>query len=140
MDKELLEKKKQLQKAKNIFAKLSGLELLNLEEMSLYELISEDQYLCKAHPNSCISFDVDVADIVNWMKDNMPFRDGSEVFLIINSYCLHVRICNIKEAYTSIWDTLGSALFVSIDKKKMYEFGADSRDEYNYLFDEFDLQ
>ncbi len=140
MDKELLEKKKRLQKTKNILKELAGLEIISIEEISLSELVDMDMRRNKMIPDSKIGFSDDISAIVNWIENNVPFKEDSDFYFIVNTHCVKARIANSEEAYSSIWAKMGRAIFLSDSKKTMYEFGCDSRDEYNYLFDKCDLE
>lgn len=139
MDKTVLEKKKQLQRVKNRIAAFSGLEIFDFEEKYLDEIVDMECYRNKTLPEDKIRFDSNMQDIINWIIDNTPFHDESEIFLLVDSYCVHARILSRNEAYTSIWRTTHSITLISDDWRYMYEFGSDSRDEYHYLFDKYRL-
>ena len=111
MDKELLEKKKRLQKTKNILKELVGLEIISIEEISLNELVDMDLRRNKMIPDSKIGFSDDISAIVNWIEKNVPFKEGSDFYFVVSTHCVKARIANSEEAYSSIWAKMRRAIF-----------------------------
>ncbi|MCR5628864.1 hypothetical protein [Eubacterium sp.] len=142
MNRQLYEKKKKLQKTRNILKNISGVEIHSIKEISSDGLVDKDVYRNKIIPDSKICFTEDISIIVNWIENNTPFQEGDDFGFIVNCCYVNAKIVDIKEAFSSIWmaEEYEGVLFLSNDLKTMYEFGSDSRDEYHYLFDKYDLK
>lgn len=137
MDKALLERKKNLQRTKNILTEIAGIEVLDLEEKNFFDVIDSEIFNNKICPDSKIDFRKDSAEIVNWIIDNTPFVTGDNTYLLINNYSVYVKIIDLKMLYRTLWDKEGAVIILSEDKHHLYEFGNDSRDEDNYVFDKY---
>ena len=137
MDKALLERKKNLQRTKNILTEIAGIGVLDLEEKNFFDVIDSEIFNSKICPDSKIDFRKDSAEIVNWIIDNTPFVTGDNTYLLINNYSVYVKIIDLKMLYRTLWDKEGAVIILSEDKHHLYEFGNDSRDEDNYVFDKY---
>lgn len=64
-------------------------------------------------------------------------------YIVLNGFLIKIQILNIKTAIIGLWNGIYEYHkgFVLINEKKstMFEFGSDSRDEENYLFDKYPL-
>ena len=137
MDKALLERKKNLQRTKNILTEIAGIEVLDLEEKNFFDVIDSEIFKSKIYPDSKIDFCKDIDEIVNWIVDNTPFVTGDNTYLLIRDYSVYVKIMDLKMLYRTLWEKEGAVIILSEDKHHLYDFGNDSRDEYNYVFDKY---
>ncbi|MCM1507648.1 MAG: hypothetical protein NC177_11015 [Ruminococcus flavefaciens] len=130
-DRKLLEKKKKLQRVRNMLKSTDGIEVIEICD-GLNIRIAE-YYSCEKVPDSRISEDSD--NIYEWITDCMKFRNNMIVYLLCEGVPVKIRITDVQTAVKSLWDAHGTITTAVENLEKVYEVGNDSRDECNYLFD-----
>ena len=84
------------------------------------------------------------SEIVEWIIDLVDFETTQIWYLWAYDYLVKVQILHVRTAIQNFWEHINpdSKGFVLIaeNKKIMYEFGNDSRDEDNILFDKYFLK
>ena len=71
----------------------------------------------------------------------MDFQIDQIWYIWLNGFLVRIQILNIKAAIMGLWNNIDSRhkhfVLINENRNMMYEFGSDSRDEYNYLFDKY---
>lgn len=144
VDRELLQKKKILQQTKNIFSEIEGIRVLNYTEQNIFDknyLQSIDFYNTAKEADSKIAYFSEESEIIEWIIGLVDFETARIWYLWVYDYLVRVQILDIRMAVQNLWEYINpdSKGFVLIDENKtiMYEFGNDSRDEDNILFDKY---
>ena len=146
VDKEKLQKKINLQKTKNIISKIEGIQVIDYEEQYLFD----EEYLRKIKffssdkvADSKISDYSNDYEVIEWIYKLMDFQIDQVWYIFLNGFLIKIQILDIKTAIMSLWNGIYEydKGFVLVNEKKstMFEFGSDSRDEENYLFDKYPL-
>lgn len=149
LDKELLEKKKKIQKVRNALKTFQGIKLLCIYEKcdSTLERISENLsglgYCSNTkQPDSKISVDYNDSLVYQWIIKNMRLKNDDILFLLYHGIWIKIQIIDVMLAAQSLWNnTDGTKGFTILneDMDKLLDVGYDSRDELNYLFDEYSI-
>lgn len=150
IDREILEKKKRLQKVRNTLKEISGIEVLCIYEnqyipkfCGMWERLSELGYCSPDKiPEDKIDCKSEDSVIYQWFIDRTKLENGMTVYLMCRNVWVKVMISDIRTAVKDLWDVIGSQNGITIvneDLTILKELGSDSRDEYNYLYDEYDL-
>lgn len=147
VDRELLQKKRLLQRTKNILSKIEGIKILDYTEQKIFDenyLQNVDFYSIKKEADSKISCFSEESEIIEWIIDLVNFETEQIWYLWIYNYLIKVQISDARTAVQNFWkyinpDSKGFIL-ITENKKIMYEFGNDSRDEDNILFDKYFLK
>ena len=148
VDKERLQKKLKLQTVRNILKTLNGVKILYIYENSdpILERISENfsdmgRYTYSKQPDSKISVKSDDILIYQWIIENMKLKNNDILFLLCEGIWIKIQIIEVMSATQSLWnniDTLCKGFTVlNEEMDKLLEVGNDSRDEWNFLFDEY---
>lgn len=144
VDRELLQKKKILQQTKNIFSEIEGIRVLNYTEQNIFDknyLQSIGFYNTAKEADSKIAYFSEESEIIEWIIGLVDFETARIWYLWVYDYLVRVQILDIRMAVQNLWEYINpdSKGFVLIDENKtiMYEFGNDSRDEDNILFDKY---
>lgn len=147
VDRRLLQKKKFLQKIKVIFSKINGIKILEYTEQKIFNnnyLQNIGFYSTAKQADSKIPFFSKESEIVEWIIDLVDFETTQIWYLWVYDYLVKVQILHVRTAIQNFWEHINpdSKGFVLIaeNKKIMYEFGNDSRDEDNILFDKYFLK
>ena len=144
VDKEKIQYKIKLQKTKNIVSKIKGIQVIDFEEQTLFD----EEYLRKINyfsydkiADAKISDSSNDSEIIDWIYKLMNFQIDQIWYIWVNGFLVRIQILDIKTAILGLWKNIDPSCkgFVLIDENKntMYEFGNDSRDEENYLFDKY---
>ena len=144
VDREKLEKKLNLQRTKNIISKIEGIQVIDYEE----EILFDEEYLQKINyfnsekiADSKISHCSNDSEILDWIYNLMDFQIDQIWYIWLNGFLVRIQILNIKAAIMGLWNNIDSRhkhfVLINENRNMMYEFGSDSRDEYNYLFDKY---
>lgn len=147
VDRELIQKKKFLQRTKNILSKIEGIKILDYTEQKIFDenyLQNVDFYSIKKEADSKISCFSEESEIIKWIIDLVNFETEQIWYLWIYDYLIRIQISDARTAVQNFWkyinpDSKGFVL-ITENKKIMYEFGNDSRDEDNILFDKYSLK
>lgn len=147
VDRELLQKKRLLQRTKNILSKIEGLKILDYTEQKIFGenyLKNIGFYSITKEADSKISCFSEESEIIEWIIDLVNFETEQIWYLWIYNYLIKVQISDVRTAVQNFWkyinpDSKGFIL-ITENKKIMYEFGNDSRDEDSILFDKYFLK
>lgn len=147
VDRELIQKKKFLQRTKNILSKIEGIKILDYTEQKIFDenyLQNIGFYSITKEADSKISRFSEESEIIEWIIDLVNFETEQIWYLWIYNYLIKVQISDARTAVQNFWkyinpDSKGFVL-ITENKKIMYEFGNDSRDEDNILFDKYFLK
>ncbi len=134
-DRRLLEKKKKLQRIRNMLKITDGIEVLEICGSLNIEI--ENYYSAEKVPDSRISPD---DDIYNRITEYMKLRNNMTVFLFCEGVPVKIRITDVSAAVRSLWDAYGEITIADENLITVCEIGNDSRDEYNYLFDVYNIK
>ena len=81
------------------------------------------------------------SEILDWIYKLMDFQIDQIWYIWLNGFLVRIQILNIKAAIMGLWNNIDSRhkhfVLINENRNMMYEFGSDSRDEYNYLFDKY---
>lgn len=149
LDKELLERKKKIQKVRNVLKTFQGIKVLCLYEKcdptleGISENLSGLGYCSNTkRPDSKISVDYNDSLVYQWIIENMRLKNDDVLFLLYDGIWIKIQIIDVMLATQSIWNNAdGTKGFTVLneDMDKLLDVGYDSRDELNYLFDEYSI-
>lgn len=146
IDKKLLQRKVALQKVRNILKTVNGVKILCIYEEcdSRLEHISvKGYYSYSKQPDSRISVDSNDSLIYQWIRENMKLKNNDVLFLLCNGIWIKIQIIEVTSAIQSLWNNIDSCckgfIVLTENMDKLLEVGNDSRDEWNYLFDEYSI-
>lgn len=149
VDKELLEKKKKIQKVRNILKTFNGVMIICIYENGdsvldrILENLSEIGYYSNTkQPDSKIPINAGDSLICEWIIKNMKLKNDDILFLLCDGIWVKIQIMDIMNAIQSLWNhTGGTKGFTVLNEKmdKLLDAASDSRDELNYLFDEYSI-
>lgn len=135
-----------LQKAKSILTKIEGIQVIDYEEQPSFDedyLIRINYYNCDKNPDAKISISSNDAEIIDWIYKLIDFQLNQIWYIRVNDFLAKIKILDIRSAILELWKNINppSNGFTLIDENNntLYEFGNDSRDEGNYLFDKYPL-
>lgn len=134
-DRKLLEKKKKLQRIRNMLKITDGIEVLEICGGLNIEI--ENYYSADKIPDSRISPD---DDIYSRIAEYLKLRNNMTVFLFCEGVPVKIRITDVSAAVRSLWDAYGEITVADENLITVCEVGNDSRDEYNYLFDVYNIK
>lgn len=132
IDLTLLEKKKKLQRIRNILKVADGIEVIEICDGLSIDI--ENYYSSEKIPDSIITPD---ENIYNKIIKYMHIQNNMITFIMCEGVPVKIRITDVKTAVKSLWNTYHEIMIIDENLTKVYEIGNDSRDEYNYLFDIF---
>lgn len=146
IEREYYERKKNLQNTKNVMRKIEGITVLGYEEQTIFDEITLKNigfYSGAKVTDSKIAYSSNEADIIEWIISLIDFNSSQRWYLWFNSFLIKFQLADIRMAILNLWNNLEpySKGFILINENKniMYEIGSDSRDEYNILFDTYQL-
>ena len=149
VDRELLEKKKKIQEVRNILKTFNGVKTLCIYEKcdSTLERISENlleigYYSNSKKPDSQISINSNDSLIYQWINENMKLKNNDILFLLCNGIWIKIQIIDVMNAIQSLWNNIDGCKGFTVlteDMDKLLDVGEDSRDELDYLFDEYSI-
>ena len=135
-NRQLLEKKKQIQRIRNILKVTDGIEIMEIHDG--LNITIEDYYSGEKIPDSRIPENSD--NIYEWITDCLKPENNMIVFLLCENIPVKIRIKDVQTAVKSLWDNHGGITFIDQKLETVYEVGNDSRDECNYLFDVYRIK
>ena len=145
-EREELRKRLMLQKTKNLISVIEGIKVLEYEEQTLFdeEYLRRINYLGQDKiPDSKISDRSNDAEVTVWINKFIDLRKDQLWYIWLNGYLVKIQILDTEKAITGLWNNIDpdckGFVLIDEDKKMMYEFGNDSRNEENYLFDKYPL-
>lgn len=149
VDKELLKNKIKLQTVRNKLKTLNGVKILCIFENGnpVLEHILESfsdigYYSYEKQPDSKISVKSDDLSIYQWIIENMKLKNNDVLFLLCERIWIKIQIIEIISATQSLWNIDTSCRGFTVlneEMDKLLEVGNDSRDEWNFLFDEYSI-
>lgn len=146
VDKEMLSRKIALQKVRNILKAIKGIKILCIYEECDFTLerISTMEYTSYSkQPDSKIPIDSNDSLIYQWIIETMKLKNNDVLFLLCNGIWIKIQIIEVTTATQSLWNNLDSYskgfTVLTENMDKLLEVGNDSRDEWNYLFDEYSI-
>lgn len=144
VDREKLQTKVRFQKTKNLIFSIEGIRVIDYKEQNKLDkeyLQKVKYYSMDKTADSKISAQSNDDEIVDWIYTLMNFQIGQIWYLWVNGFLVKIQFLDIRTAIRSLWKSIdpNSKGFVLIDENRntMYEFGNDSRDEENFLFDKY---
>ena len=146
VDKEKIQKKINLQKTKNIISKIEGIQVIDYEGPSIFD----EEYLRKINyfssekiADSKISVCSNDSEVTEWIYKLMDFQIDQIWYIFLNGFLFKIQMLDIKTAIMGLWNDIyeycKGFVLINENKNMMFEFGSDSRDEENYLFDKYPL-
>lgn len=146
VDREKLQTKIRFQKTKNLIVSIEGIRVIDYKEQNKFDkeyLQNVKYYSMDKTADSKISAQSNDDEIVDWIYTLMNFQIGQIWYLWVNGFLVKIQFLDIRTAILSLWKNMDptSKGFVLFDENRdtMYEFGNDSRDEENFLFDKYFL-
>jgi len=146
---ETMQQKLLLQKTKNLMAQVDGVKILQYDEQGIPDdstLRSIGFYSSEKIPEAKIAMQSDENAIVDWiisLLDSENVRTGDICCLWDGAFLVKMEILDMRAAVSSLWQCLRanhkSLVLITSDGETMLDFGSDSRDEYNILFDKYTL-
>ena len=101
------------------------------------------RYTYSKQPDSKISVKSDDILIYQWIIENMKLKNNDILFLLCEGIWIKIQIIEVMSATQCLWnniDTLCKGFTVlNEEMDKLLEVGNDSRDEWNFLFDEYSI-
>lgn len=148
MDKQLLQKKKKLQEARNIINYLTGFELIHMNEpgdepISLINYDKMGYYSNIKKPDEVFELDVSENLLCTFLKEKTHIGNGDIINLLLhNGIWIKVKITDMDSLITSCFKVAQSRWITFIDEQliNMYELCCDSRDEYHICYDEYKVE
>ena len=146
VNRELLQKKAELQRTKNQISTIEGICVLSYEEQSIFDekyLRGIGFYSSTKAADAKIPLHSTEAEIVEQILSLAELETGQIWYLWVNSFLVKFQITDVKKAVSNLWNKTNpnSKGFAIITKElnKMHEISIDSRDEKNILFDSYNL-
>ncbi|SFB76223.1 hypothetical protein [Ruminococcus albus] len=145
IDRNRLQTKLALQKIRNMMSTVRGIVILDYEENPFSEeYLQKIGYLNNSKEADLkIPYSTNANEIAAKICDRMNIKDSQIWYYAADGFLVKFRVTDPGTAVLDIFDktTPNSKGFVLIDENKdtMYDFGSDSRDEENYLFDKYSL-
>lgn len=126
--------------------KIEGITVLSYEEQTIFDettLRNIGFYSNTKAADSKIPYSSNEADIVEWVIDLIDFNSSQIWYLWFNNFLVKFQLVDIRLAILNLWNNLNSYskgfILINGNKNIMYDIGSDSRDEYNILFDTYQL-
>lgn len=135
IDRKLLEKKKKLQRIRNMLKVTDGITVLEICDDIHIDI--EDYYSAEKIPDSRMSPD---EDIYSQIVKRMNLKNNINIFLICEDVPVKVRITDVFAFVRNFWDSYSEITIADENLNKVCEVVNDSRDEYNYLFDVYNVK
>ena len=155
-NKELLEKKKKLQETCNILKIMNSIKILHIYETNENPELTQIEnsfnelgvYSNDKKPDDRISSKSTEDEIIQWISGLLLLKKNDILFLYCNGLWVKIEVTNEQLIIKELWNhernyfktnyCVGFRI-VLCTMDRMFEFGFDSRDEYNILFDEYKL-
>lgn len=152
MDHEYVKKKLHIQKIKNCFKRLDGIEFIDIVDMAENKKLSalEQKYFpsiysCDKQSDSKLQKRASGEELVRWIQSQANLKDHKEYYVRCSGTWVHLIVEDMVSGIKSLWNLpthLGNPqshgfILIDEDAKTMIEVGSDSRDEYHYLLDRY---
>ena len=149
-DRELMNKRITLQRVRNTLKTVEGVEVLHIYEESepaldrVLDMLGDLGYTSYSKlPDSSIDEHTDDASLYEWVAECIGLEKGAVFFLRCEGFWVKIRIADRETAARSLWNDIEPRCkgFTVLNEKmdRFMDIGNDSRDEQNYLFDEYHI-
>ena len=155
-NKELLEKKKKLQETRNILKIMNSIKILHIYETNENPELTQIENSFNElgvnsnnkKPDERISSKSTEDEIIQWISGLLLLKKNDILFWYCNRLWVEIEVTNEQLIIKELWNHeknyfktnyCAGFLIVPSTMDRMFEFGFDSRDEYNILFDEYKL-
>ncbi len=92
--------------------------------------------------DSSININATESKIWKWVRFHMQMENGAVFYLLCGQFWAKIQITNTEKAVPNLWNfsefTCGFT-FLTEDKKTLLDIGLDSRDEFHYLWDKYNI-
>ena len=143
-DRQQMELKKKICRGKNRLSKIEGIELLEMAQLNQFDLRVMEAagvYDEDREPDVIIPYGTDTETLAAKLIDLIGIENGQVWYMLLDELIVGVKILDEKYAMLGMLktDINKAIMLISEDKKKLYDFGLDSRGD-DYIFDVYDLK
>lgn len=143
-DRQQMELKKKICRVKDKLSKIDGIELLEIAQLDQFDMrvmeaagvYDEDRI-----PDVIIPYGTDDETLAAKLTDLMGIDIGQVWYMLLDELIVGVKILDVRYAMLGMLrtDINRNIMLISEDKKKLYDFGLDSRND-DYTFDVYELR
>ena len=143
-DRQQMELKKKICRVKDKLSKIDGIELLEIAQLDQFDMrvmeaagvYDEDRI-----PDVTIPYGTDDETLAAKLTDLMGIEIGQVWYMLLDELIVGVKILDVRYAMLGMLrtDINRTIMLISEDKKKLYDFGLDSRSD-DYTFDVYELR
>lgn len=143
-DRQRMELKKKICRVQNKLSKIEGIELLEMAQLNQFDLRvmeASGVYDEDREPDVIIPYGTDTDTLAAKLIDLIGIENGQVWYMLLDELIVGVKILDEKYAMLGMLktDMNKAIMLISEDKKKLYDFGLDSRGD-DYIFDVYDLK
>lgn len=143
-DRQQMELKKKICRVQNKLSKIEGIELLEMAQLNQFDLRvmeASGVYDEDREPDVIIPYGTDTDTLAAKLIDLIGIENGQVWYMLLDELIVGVKILDEKYAMLGMLktDINKAIMLISEDKKKLYDFGLDSRGD-DYIFDVYDLK
>ena len=143
-DRQRMELKKKICRVQNKLSKIEGIELLEMAQLNQFDLRVMEAagvYDEDREPDVIIPYGTDTDTLAAKLIDLIGIENGQVWYMLLDELIVGVKILDEKYAMLGMLktDMNKAIMLISEDKKKLYDFGLDSRGD-DYIFDVYDLK
>ena len=143
-DRQRMELKKKICIVQNKLSKIEGIELLEMAQLNQFDLRvmeASGVYDEDREPDVIIPYGTDTDTLAAKLIDLIGIENGQVWYMLLDELIVGVKILDEKYAMLGMLktDMNKAIMLISEDKKKLYDFGLDSRGD-DYIFDVYDLK
>ncbi|MBP3799251.1 MAG: hypothetical protein J6I46_15970 [Ruminococcus sp.] len=143
-DRQQMELKKKICRVQNKLSKIEGIELLEMAQLNQFDLRVMEAagvYDEDREPDVIIPYGTDTDTLAAKLIDLIGIENGQVWYMLLDELIVGVKILDEKYAMLGMLktDMNKAIMLISEDKKKLYDFGLDSRGD-DYIFDVYDLK
>lgn len=140
VNKEVLNRKIQLQRTKNLMKQIIGIRVLTYDDAISTTLLYEMGYYDSLkRPDSMISLTSSEHDLIAWINELVEINDDDTCYILCGMYMAKILVLEKSSMLSDLWKCSHCISILNNEQTMIYEIGCDSRDEYNYLFDKYSL-
>ena len=143
-DRQQMELKKKICRVKDKLSKIDGIELLEMAQLDQFDMrvmeaagvYDEDRI-----PDVTIPYGTDDETLAAKLTDLMGIEIGQVWYMLLDELIVGVKILDVRYVMLGMLrtDINRTIMLISEDKKKLYDFGLDSRSD-DYTFDVYELR
>ena len=143
-DRQQMELKKKICRVQNKLSKIEGIELLEMAQLNQFDLRvmeASGVYDEDREPDVIIPYGTDTDTLAAKLIDLIGIENGQVWYMLLDELIVGVKILDEKYAMLGMLktDINKAIMLISEDKKKLYDFGLDSRGD-DYIFDVYELK